>query len=214
MRKPGKNITKARAAVEKRPYLLNDAVPLLQKVKYVKFDETVEVTLRLGVDGMPTDLVVRGVTPTGDAAENFSIGDGKASWVSTVDKGGAPYASPAYYLPQGGPFLGTAPQIDALLTAGNAGMALLPSGKATFDKVASLDVDGAQGTKHVDLILLKGTSQSPQPVWVENGKFFDSSCSGSLRRRRSTGSMFSATASSSTADSSAKIPLASPGARM
>src|SRR5438876_5789857 len=129
-------------------------------------------TLRLGADGMPADLVVRGVTPTGDAAENFSIGNGKASWVSTVDKGDAPYASPAYYLPQGGPFLSTAPQIDALLTAGNAGMALLPSGKATFEKVASLDVDGSQGTKHVDLILLKGTSQSPQPVWVENGKFF------------------------------------------
>src|SRR2546423_1777568 len=129
-------------------------------------------TLRLGTDAMPAELVVRGVTPTGDAAENFSIGNGKASWVSTVDKGDAPYASPAYYLPQGGPFLSTAPQINALLTAGNAGMALLPSGKATFEKVASLDVDGAQGTKHVDLILLKGTSQTPQPVWVENGKFF------------------------------------------
>ena len=42
MSKTGKNITKARAAVEKRPYLLQDAVPLLQKVKYAKFDETVE----------------------------------------------------------------------------------------------------------------------------------------------------------------------------
>ncbi len=60
MRKPGKNITKARAAVEKRPYLLNDAVPLLQKVKYVKFDETVEVTLRLGVDPKHADQMVRG----------------------------------------------------------------------------------------------------------------------------------------------------------
>jgi large subunit ribosomal protein L1 len=60
MRKPGKNITKARAAVEKRPYLLNDAVPLLQKVKFVKFDETVEVTLRLGVDPKHADQMVRG----------------------------------------------------------------------------------------------------------------------------------------------------------
>jgi large subunit ribosomal protein L1 len=38
----GKNITKARAAVEQRPYTLNEAVPLLQKVKYAKFDETVD----------------------------------------------------------------------------------------------------------------------------------------------------------------------------
>ena len=48
MRKAGKNITKARAAVEQRPYTLQEAVPLLQKVKFAKFDETVEVTLRLG----------------------------------------------------------------------------------------------------------------------------------------------------------------------
>ncbi len=60
MKKSGKNIDKARAAVENRPYLLVDAVPLLQKVKYAKFDETVEVTLRLGVDPKHADQMVRG----------------------------------------------------------------------------------------------------------------------------------------------------------
>src|SRR6201994_1387912 len=59
-RKAGKNITKSRAAIEKRTYLLNDAVPLLQKVKFAKFDETVEVTLRLGVDPKHADQMVRG----------------------------------------------------------------------------------------------------------------------------------------------------------
>src|SRR3974377_206608 len=56
----GKNISKARAAVEKRPYPLTEAVPLLQKVKFAKFDETVEVTLRLGVDPKHADQMVRG----------------------------------------------------------------------------------------------------------------------------------------------------------
>lgn len=60
MRKAGKNITKARAAVEKRPYTLEDAVPLLQRVRYAKFDETVEVTMRLGVDPKHADQMVRG----------------------------------------------------------------------------------------------------------------------------------------------------------
>src|SRR5690242_14980450 len=60
MRKPGKNITNARKAVESRAYLLQDAVPLLQKVKYAKFDETVELTLRLGVDPKHADQMVRG----------------------------------------------------------------------------------------------------------------------------------------------------------
>ncbi|HWR35626.1 MAG TPA: 50S ribosomal protein L1 [Clostridia bacterium] len=60
MRKPGKNIEKARAAVEVRPYGLLEAVQLLQKVKFAKFDETVEVTLRLGVDPKHADQMVRG----------------------------------------------------------------------------------------------------------------------------------------------------------
>jgi imidazolonepropionase-like amidohydrolase len=129
-------------------------------------------TMRVGADGMPTDVVIRGVTPSGDAAENFGLANGTASWTSPVDKGSAPYSSPAYYLAQGGPFLSTAPEIDRLLAAGRAGLALLPSGHTDFDKVTSLDVDGPQGKKHVDLILVKGVAQSPAPVWVENGKFF------------------------------------------
>jgi large subunit ribosomal protein L1 len=60
MRKAGKNISKARQAVEKRAYNLQDAVPLLQKVKYAKFDETVELTMRLGVDPKHADQMVRG----------------------------------------------------------------------------------------------------------------------------------------------------------
>src|SRR4051812_30658142 len=60
MKKAGKNITKARAGIEQRPYTLTDAVPLLQKVKFAKFDETVEVTLRLGVDPKHADQMVRG----------------------------------------------------------------------------------------------------------------------------------------------------------
>jgi large subunit ribosomal protein L1 len=59
-RRPGKNVVKARKAVENRSYVLNEAVPLLQKVKFAKFDETVEVTLRLGVDPKHADQMVRG----------------------------------------------------------------------------------------------------------------------------------------------------------
>ncbi len=50
----------ARAQVEARPYLLTDAVPLLQKVKFAKFDETIDLTLRLGVDPRHADQMVRG----------------------------------------------------------------------------------------------------------------------------------------------------------
>ena len=60
MKKAGKNITKARKAIDPRAYTLQDAVPLLQKVKFAKFDETVEVTMRLGVDPKHADQMVRG----------------------------------------------------------------------------------------------------------------------------------------------------------
>jgi len=59
-RKISKNLTKARALVESRPYVLADAVPLLQKAKYAKFDETVDLTMRLGVDPKHADQMVRG----------------------------------------------------------------------------------------------------------------------------------------------------------
>src|SRR6476659_9128323 len=61
MRKRGKKFAAARAqiAVDKQ-YSIEDAIPLVQKVKYAKFDETVEMALRLGVDPKHADQMVRG----------------------------------------------------------------------------------------------------------------------------------------------------------
>jgi large subunit ribosomal protein L1 len=59
-KKLSKNIAQARAQVEDRPYTTQDAVTLLQKVKFAKFDETVDLTLRLGVDPKHADQMVRG----------------------------------------------------------------------------------------------------------------------------------------------------------
>ncbi len=66
-RKPGKQYQSAAKQVEARDYTLDQAVPLLQKIKYAKFDETVEVHLRLGVDPKHADQMVRGtvVMPNG-----------------------------------------------------------------------------------------------------------------------------------------------------
>src|ERR1700754_3435636 len=66
-RKPGKKYEAALKQVEAREYQLEEAVPLLQKIKFAKFDETVEVHLRLGVDPKHADQMVRGtvVMPNG-----------------------------------------------------------------------------------------------------------------------------------------------------
>ncbi|MBS1832129.1 MAG: 50S ribosomal protein L1 [Acidobacteria bacterium] len=66
-RKPGKKYQAAAKQVESRPYSLEEAIPLVQKIKYTKFDETVEVHMRLGVDPKHADQMVRGtvVLPNG-----------------------------------------------------------------------------------------------------------------------------------------------------
>src|SRR5438093_401570 len=61
MRKRGKKFAAARAQVAAdRAYSIEDAIPLVQKVKFAKFDETVELSLRLGVDPKHADQMVRG----------------------------------------------------------------------------------------------------------------------------------------------------------
>jgi large subunit ribosomal protein L1 len=60
MAKHGKKFTAAAAMVEGRSYSLEEAIPLIQKVKFAKFDETVEMAMRLGVDPKHADQMVRG----------------------------------------------------------------------------------------------------------------------------------------------------------
>src|SRR5918993_6025556 len=60
MRKPGKKFAAARQQVPDRAHTIEEAVPLMQKVKFAKFDETVEIALRLGVDPKHADQMVRG----------------------------------------------------------------------------------------------------------------------------------------------------------
>ena len=66
-RKPGKQYQSALKQVETREYPLEEAVTLVKKIKFAKFDETVEVHMRLGVDPKHADQMVRGtvVLPNG-----------------------------------------------------------------------------------------------------------------------------------------------------
>jgi len=60
MRTRGRKYQAARQQVPARPHSIEEAVPLIQKVKYTKFDETVELSVRLGVDPKHSDQMVRG----------------------------------------------------------------------------------------------------------------------------------------------------------
>ena len=60
MRTRGKKYQAARQQVPNRLHTIEEAVPLVQKVKFTKFDETVELAVRLGVDPKHSDQMVRG----------------------------------------------------------------------------------------------------------------------------------------------------------
>ena len=60
MAKTGKKYRAAAAKIEDRPYDLSEGLQAVKDVAYAKFDETVEVHLRLGVDPRHADQMVRG----------------------------------------------------------------------------------------------------------------------------------------------------------
>jgi large subunit ribosomal protein L1 len=62
MAKHGKKYRAAAGKVEQRPYQLDEAYKLLKEVSYAKFNETVELSMLLGVDPKHADQMVRGTT--------------------------------------------------------------------------------------------------------------------------------------------------------
>ena len=60
MAKPGKKYRAAASKIEDRPYELSEALTTIKDLAFAKFDETVEVHMRLGVDPRHADQMVRG----------------------------------------------------------------------------------------------------------------------------------------------------------
>ncbi|HEU5286260.1 MAG TPA: hypothetical protein VFU20_07100, partial [Sphingomicrobium sp.] len=80
-----------------------------------------DATVRYGEDGRPVEIVVRGITPSGDAGETYTETGGNARWASLVDSGAGP-AGKKVYLPAGGPGLVNARLIEHLAAAGDCGI--------------------------------------------------------------------------------------------
>ena len=62
MAKHGKKYRAAAEKVQQRPYQLDEAFQLLKQITYAKFNETVELSMLLGVDPKHADQMVRGTT--------------------------------------------------------------------------------------------------------------------------------------------------------
>lgn len=100
MKKRSKRYREAVKLLDKKEYSLEEAIELIKKTASAKFDETVELSVRLGVDPRHADQVVRGTVA-------LPHGLGKAVRVLVIAKGekveealaaGADYAGYEEYL--------------------------------------------------------------------------------------------------------------------
>lgn len=82
MAKKGKKLRNAISKIEARPYQLEEAIRLIKSFDTAKFDETVDVAMRLGVDPRHADQMVRGTVQlphgTGKSKRVLVIADGEA----------------------------------------------------------------------------------------------------------------------------------------
>ncbi len=126
-----------------------------------------------GADGLPTNIIVRGFTPTGDAGETFVSSEGQAKWKSPIDSGAAGSAPPAFYVTVGGPTQLTAQFLERLIASPDKSLALLPGGKATAEKLTSLEIGEGDKKKTATAWAIFGLGNSPLPMWTDaDNKFF------------------------------------------
>jgi imidazolonepropionase-like amidohydrolase len=129
--------------------------------------------IKLDADGKPSSITIRGVTPSGDAAETFAIDQAMARWKTPVDEGEAP-AHTGLYNSYGGTFLAGGATVSPFLRAGAKGVDILPSGHGSLEATGTtLQAAGPGGPKTIRLFFAKGISQTPQPLWLDSdGTFF------------------------------------------
>lgn len=122
-------------------------------------------------DGTVAATTVRGVTMSGDAAEDYRVANGRAIWKTATDQGEAPAGG--WYIPAGGVGIAGAPLIDALAAAGDTGIDFLPSGKGRMTFGPTQVIQGPAGPKTVQLAFVSGILPSPYLVWLdENKRYF------------------------------------------
>jgi len=91
--KRGKKYIKAREQRDKEEYSLEEAVGLVKKISFTKFEESVDLSLRLGVDPKHSDQMVRGtvVLPHGTGKKKKICVIASGEKVKEAEEAGADY---------------------------------------------------------------------------------------------------------------------------
>src|ERR1700723_1602810 len=151
----GKNIDRAPKQVEARPYKLEEAAELLRKVHYVKFDETVELVLNLGVDSKQSDQMVRGtvVLPHGLGKSKRVVVIAGGEKIREAQEAGADFVGGEDMVEkiQGGwtDYEAVIATPDMMRSAGKLGKVLGPRGLMPNPKTGTVTFDVAKAIKDV-----------------------------------------------------------------
>ena len=156
MRKRSKRYREAAKLIEERDYSLGEAVGLLKKTASAKFDETVEISVRLGVDPRHADQVVRGVValPHGLGKEVRVLVVAKDDKAEEAKAAGADYAGYEEYIEKlqnegwvDFDVLVATP--DAMRDLGKLGRVLGPRGLMPNPKSGTVTMDIANTVKEI-----------------------------------------------------------------
>ena len=151
----GKKYAVARKLVEKPAYTLADAMPLVKKAAFAKFDETVELAMRLGVDPKHADQMVRGtvVLPHGLGKSKRVIVIASGEKVREARDSGADEAGGDDLVQriQGGwlDFDAVVATPDMMKSVGKLGKVLGPRGLMPNPKTGTVTMDVAKAVKEV-----------------------------------------------------------------
>ncbi|WP_265530245.1 amidohydrolase family protein [Sphingomicrobium marinum] len=121
-----------------------------------------DALVELGPDGKIHGLEIRGVTPSGDAAETLVSEDGRLRWDSGADQG---EGDDGFYLPRGGPEAIFGLLAEHVFPTG--AVDLLPTGKATSRMGPSVEIEDEDGNITAQLMFIDGLSTNPTPVWLD-----------------------------------------------
>ncbi len=150
----GKNITKSKELIDRNQvYGLDDALELIQKGSFAKFDETVDLCVRLGVDPRKADQMIRGalVLPNGLGKNVRVLVFAKGEKAQEAEAAGADFvgADDLAEKIQGGWFdFDTAiASPDMMGVVGKIGRVLGPRGLMPNPKVGTVTMDVARAVE-------------------------------------------------------------------
>jgi len=155
MKQHGKKYAAAKEQVPAKPCSLDEAIPLLKKVKYAKFDETLELALLLGVDPKHADQMVRGtvILPHGSGASKKVLVIATGEKMKEAEKAGADHVGGVEMVQkiQEGwlDFDAVVATPDTMKDVGRLGKILGPKGLMPNPKTGTVSFDVAKAVQEI-----------------------------------------------------------------